>query len=87
MHVVTALAAGLLIVPLLAYLLNRLGIGFGPIDSMGSPFWGAVGWGSLLAAASVYRHQRLSLAWAGAIGVTIVSLLLIAPLLWERALS
>lgn len=86
-HVAVAFAAGLMVVPILAHLLNLLGLGFGGIDSAGSSFWGAVVWGSLLGAASVYRHKRLPLAWAGAIGVTIVLLLLVAPSIWEWVLS
>ncbi|WP_203323722.1 hypothetical protein [Pseudoxanthomonas beigongshangi] len=85
-HVVTAFAAGLVVVPLLAHLLDRLGLRFGRIGSANTAFWSAVAWGSLLAAASVYRHQRLPLAWAGTIGVAIVLLLLAAPSIWAWVL-
>lgn len=85
-HVVTAFAAGLVVVPVLAYLLDRLGLRFGVIGFANASFWSAVAWGSLLAAASVYRHQRLPLAWAGAIGVAIVLLLLAAPSIWAWVL-
>lgn len=86
-HCLAAFVAGMTIPPLLLFACTRLAFGFDLTHVGSPPFWWQVTLGSLLAAAAVYRHRRLPLAWAAAIGAATVGLLLGAPYVWEIILG
>ena len=86
-HSLTAFASGLAIPPLTVYLTARLLFPDVPLGRGNSTFWGAVILGSMLAAATVYRHKRIPLWLAAAVGPVIVLVLALAPAVWSEVLG
>ena len=86
-HSFTAFASGLVVPPLTLYLTARLVFPDVPLAQGNSTFWGAVILGSMLAAAAIYRHKRISLWLAAAVGPIIVLMLALAPAIWSEVLG
>jgi hypothetical protein len=86
-HSFIAFGSGLVVPPLIIYLIARFLLPDVPIARGNSTFWGAVILGSMLAAAAVYRHKRISLWLAVITGPAIVFLLALAPVVWTEVLG